>query len=134
MKAHIRPNRPTALAWGFDANSSELCQLNTVCANVGLTLVPVGPNDLTRCVGELCGLPGHFSAAAVNCRTDFPPALILSGLAEKALDQLLAALRQQQLNIPLKAVVTTINRQWPLCELLNELCEEHAAFQQQQQR
>ena len=47
---------------------------------------------------------------------------------DKDVDTLLDLMRQAQVTIPLKAVVTPANRNWMFADLLAHLQEEHTAF------
>lgn len=129
MKAHIRKAHPTALLWNFGPDHPDRPALEALCASAGLTLRDVNENDLSRCVSSLCDLPGSSRPVPVPSRKDFPPAIIFSQFQDPELDHFLSALRQENISIPLKAIVTSINQQWPLAALLEELCEEHEAFQ-----
>lgn len=57
-----------------------------------------------------------------------PPAVVLANFKEKDVDTLLDLMKQAQVTIPLKAVVTPSNRSWVFGDLLAHLQEEHAAF------
>ena len=129
MKAHIRPQLPCALLWNFDHDQPGRSALETTCQKLGLKLIETSVSDLGRPVGEICGLVGKYRSGPLPPVTDFPAALILQGLSDTQLDTLLADLRAAQAVIPLKAVVTETNRQWPLAILLQELMEERAAFE-----
>ena len=50
------------------------------------------------------------------------------GMKVKDVDTLLDLMKQAQVTIPLKAVVTSSNRSWVFGDLLAHLQEEHAAF------
>lgn len=130
MKAHISPVAPTALVWNYTPADAGWPVLQTACAAAGLTLKQVNSAQAGANVGWLCGLPGSSQACLLlHLEPDaYPPALVLSGLAQAKLDQLLAALRAGGVVIPLKAVVTPTNREWPFCELLAELLREHTAL------
>ena len=58
----------------------------------------------------------------------YPPALVLANFKDKDVDTLLDLMKQAQVNIPLKAVVTPTNKNWVFGDLLGHLQEEHAAF------
>ena len=58
----------------------------------------------------------------------YPPAVVLANFKEKDVDTLLDLMKQAQVTIPLKAVVTSSNRSWVFGDLLAHLQEEHAAF------
>ncbi len=58
----------------------------------------------------------------------YPAALVLANFRDKDVDTLLDLMKQAQVNIPLKAVVTATNRNWVFGDLLAHLQEEHTAF------
>jgi hypothetical protein len=58
---------------------------------------------------------------------DFSRAVILSGVAENELHQILAAYRAGGLPRPLWATLTPYSEEWPLSQLLEELNAERAA-------
>lgn len=131
MKAHIRPQKPVALVWQPEESLPQWAALAAACQKAGLTVKKIEKEALPLCVGQLCDLPGKYQPAAEAAAERFAPALILSGLSDRALDRLLSDLKSAQVNIPLKAVVTPTSKQWPLQQLLAELTQEHAAFNPQ---
>ncbi len=58
----------------------------------------------------------------------YPPALVLANFKDKDVDTLLDLMKQAQVNIPLKAVVTPATASWVFGDLLAHLQEEHTAF------
>ena len=58
----------------------------------------------------------------------YPPALVLANFRDKDVDTLLDLMKQAQVNIPLKAVVTPTSKNWVFGDLLAHLQEEHTAF------
>ena len=58
----------------------------------------------------------------------YPPALVLANFKDKDVDTLLDLMKQAQVNIPLKAVVTPTSKSWVFGDLLAHLQEEHTAF------
>lgn len=54
--------------------------------------------------------------------------LVMAGLDEKLTDRFLQELRQRQIKIALKAMLTQTNASWTLAELYHELCRERAAI------
>ena len=125
MKAHIRPSRPCVLAYGME----DTFALSAICQKEGFDLVLASVRDLRTPLGKLCNLPGSYQKGPEARRTDFLPALFFSGFGEEQLDKMLADLKANSIAVPLKAVLTASNRIWPLAEVLEELEEEHAAFQ-----
>ena len=58
----------------------------------------------------------------------YPPAVVLANFKEKDVDTLLDLMKQAQVTVPLKALVTPSNRSWVFGDLLAHLQEEHTAF------
>ena len=54
--------------------------------------------------------------------------LVIAGLPDQVTNLLLQELRRQQVDIPLKAVLTETNSAWTLLQLHGELCRERDAF------
>lgn len=65
------------------------------------------------------------AGAGAGC---LPAGSVLANFKEKDVDTLLDLMKQAQVTIPLKAVVTLSNRNWVFGDLLAHLQEEHAAF------
>ena len=109
MKAHIARNQnagvPLALGWNLSP------------ADAGRTVAQLLGEVETKAARTLVLEPGAY-----------PPALVLANFKDKDVDTLLDLMKQAQVNIPLKAVVTPSNRNWVFGDLLAHLQEEHAAF------
>ena len=87
------------------------------------------PADAGKTVAQLLGeVETKVSRTLVLEPGAYPPALVLANFKEKDLDTLLDLMKQAQVNIPLKAVVTPSNKNWVFGDLLAHLSEEHAAF------
>ena len=98
-------------------------------ATFGMKLLPVSPADAGKTVAQLLGeVEVKTSRTLVLEPGAYPPALVLANFREKDLDTLLDLMKQAQVNIPLKAVVTPSNKNWVFGDLLAHLSEEHAAF------
>lgn len=130
MKAHISHMPRIILAWNLPESGEARRALDAAAGAAGVPVRPVGSADAGSTVGRLCGFAGASEASLLLYlpADAYPPAAIFCGLREKELDQVLAALRAAGAAIPLKAVVTPHNQSWPLCELLKELEQEHAAL------
>ena len=95
----------------------------------GMKLLPVSPADAGKTVAQLLGeVEVKTSRTLVLEPGAYPPALVLANFREKDLDTLLDLMKQAQVNIPLKAVITPSNKNWVFGDLLAHLSEEHAAF------
>ena len=97
-------------------------------AKGGTAAVP-GPFGSGKTVAQLLGEVETRSARTLVLEPGaYPSALVLANFKDKDVDTLLDLLKQAQVNIPLKAVVTPANRSWVFGDLLAHLQEEHTAF------
>ena len=130
MKAHIARNQnagvPLALGWNLSAADRGI--LEGMAPAFGMKLLLVSPADAGKTVAQLLGVEVKVSRTLVLEPGAYPPALVLANFKEKDLDTLLDLMKQAQVNIPLKAVVTLSNKNWVFGDLLAHLSEEHAAF------
>lgn len=94
----------------------------------------VYPLQTGQQIGFLAGIPGYrekkLSLLEMPVRID-EEMLILHEFAGKNLDSLLAALREEKLAVPLKAVVTQHNVGWTMAALYAELANERAKMEKQ---
>ena len=122
MKAHIARNQnagvPLALGWNLSAADRGI--LEGMAPAFGMKLLPVA-----QLLGEV---ETKASRTLVLEPGAYPPALVLANFREKDLDTLLDLMKQAQVNIPLKAVVTPSNKNWVFGDLLAHLSEEHVSF------
>ena len=122
MKAHIARNQnagvPLALGWNLSAADRGI--LEGMAPAFGMKLVLVA-----QLLGEV---ETKSSRTLVLEPGAYPPALVLANFKEKDLDTLLDLMKQAQVNIPLKAVVTPSNKNWVFGDLLAHLSEEHVSF------
>ena len=112
MKAHIARNQNAGvpLALGWNLSNADRGKLEGMAPAFGMKLLLVSPADAGKTVAQLLG-----------------EALVLANFKDKDVDTLLDLMKQAQVNIPLKAVVTPSNRSWVFGDLLAHLQEEHAA-------
>ena len=130
MKAHIARNQnagvPLALGWNLSAADRGI--LEGMAPAFGMKLL-VLPADAGKTVAQLLGEVETKSARTLALEPSaYPPALVLANFKDKDVDTLLDLMKQAQVNIPLKAVVTPTNKSWVFGDLLAHLQEEHATF------
>ena len=130
MKAHIARNQnagvPLALGWNLSAADRGI--LEGMAPAFGMKLLPVSPADAGKTVAQLLGeVETKASRTLVLEPGAYPPALVLANFKEKDLDTLLDLMKQAQVNIPLKAVVTPSNKNWVFGDLLALSAESAAA-------
>ena len=113
MKAHIARNQnagvPLALGWNLSAADRGILE--------GMAVAQLLGEVETKTARTLVLEPNAY-----------PSALVLANFKDKDVDTLLDLMKQAQVNIPLKAVVTPTNKSWVFGDLLAHLQEEHAAF------
>ena len=125
MKAHIARNQnagiPLALGWNLSAADRGI--LEGMAPAFGMKLLLVSPADAGRTEVEV-----KAPRTLVLEPGAYPPALVLANFKDKDVDTLLDLMKQAQVNIPLKAVVTPTSKSWVFGDLLAHLQEEHTAF------
>ena len=132
MKAHIARNQnagvPLALGWNLSAADRGILE-GMAAPAFGMKLLLVSPADAGKTVAQLLGeVETKSTRTLVLEPSAYPPALVRANFKDKDVDTLLDLMKQAQVNIPLKAVVTPTNRSWVFGDLLAHLQEEHAAF------
>lgn len=113
-------------------NEEKEKRMERLAKKLGAEFRAVYPIQTGQQVGFLAGLAGY--AERKLSLLELPPRieeemLILNGFAGKKLDALLAALREEKLTVPLKAVVTEHNVGWTLAALYAEIVEERAEME-----
>ncbi|RLB54408.1 MAG: hypothetical protein DRI34_12080 [Deltaproteobacteria bacterium] len=115
------------LACGF--SGAEQQRLERLLDGLGLAgqaaRIFAGEDDLQRRLQELFALAdGHGRGR----ESGLPRALIIGGISEGRLQQLMAGYRRLDLPRPLWAALTPTSQEWTLEQLLAALAEEDAAF------
>ena len=131
MKAHIARNQNAGvpLALGWNLSPADRGKLEGMAPAFGMKLLPVAPVDAGKTVAQLLGeVEVKAPRTLVLEPGAYPPALVLANFRDKDVDTLLDLMKQAQVNIPLKAVVTPTNKSWVFGDLLAHLQEEHATF------
>ena len=110
-------------------NEEKEKRMERLAKKLGAGFRAVYPIQTGQQIGFLAGLAGYTEKTL--SLLELPPRieeemLILNGFAGKKLDALLAALREEKLTLPLKAVVTEHNVGWTLAALYAEIVEERA--------
>ena len=120
MKAHIARNQNAGvpLILGWNLSPADRGKLEGMAPAFGMKVLLVSPADAGKTVAQLLG----------EVETKAARTLVLANFKEKDVDTLLDLMKQAQVTIPLKAVVTPSNRNWVFGDLLAHLQEEHAAF------
>jgi hypothetical protein len=114
------------LLCGFAAEvQSKFAYLLEMLGLKDLALVWAADGQADALVGDLVSLPDG-SGSGVS--STLPRAIVVAGLHEKELHQLMAGCRQAGMRPPLWAVLTSTSEGWPLKQLLAELAAERDAL------
>lgn len=123
MKSRIIPTIPeTVLSYNIGEKAAKL---EEAANSLGMKHVPIPADKAGESVGFLAGY-GGFSSNGTETSAE-GECIIFSGIGGKRLDALLKAMRERELDIPLKAVITQHNQSQSVEWLLKELAKEHEA-------
>lgn len=127
MKSRIIPTIPeTILSYNIGEKTAKL---EETANSLNMKHVPI-PNDKAgETVGFLAGY-GGFTSNGTEISAE-GECIIFSGITSKRLDQLLKAMRDRGLDIPLKAVITQHNQSQSVEWLLGELAKERKSIEEQ---
>lgn len=126
MRSRIIPTIPeTVLSYNISGKRLEI--LEKAVSDSGMKHYVIPTDKAGETIGFLAGYTG-FSSNGTNISTD-EECIIFSGISSKRLDVILKNMRKAELDIPLKAVVTSHNQSMSLDRLLSELKKEHEAIE-----
>ncbi len=118
---------PKVIFCGFPAKAFPA--LTALMEMAGLGEVPAiyaGAAHRDATLRDLFELP---TGSGAGIDSDLPRAIIVGGITEKALQQLMGAARASRMQPPLWAVLTPVSESWTLADLLRELAAEREALQ-----
>ncbi len=132
-RSALRPQGPSPMValYGLDAGSKRGEAVRGVVEQLGFPARTIGWEQLGCSIGAIAGVVGMAKAGKPYVgeapNVEF---MLISGLSDAQLDQLLIGLREAGASVALKAQVTPHNRYWPLHLLISEIAKEHAAMTQ----
>ena len=124
MKAHIARNQNAGvpLVLGWNLSPADRGKLEGMAPAFGMKLLLVSPAVAGMTVAQLLGEVETKAARTLVLEPGaYPPAVVLANFKEKDVDTLLDLMKQAQVTIPLKALVTPSNRSWVFGDLLAHL-------------
>ncbi len=125
MKAHVK-NSELVLLYGLQEDSEKGETVQKILKRLRMPCRILPDEMLGETLGYAAGLPGVSASASPYTGEGLgEEVLLMSGLSDSRLNELLAALREGRVSIRLKAVITPNNRGWKLFDLFRELIEEH---------
>lgn len=82
--------------------------------------------DWDKAVGTFVGLAADAAEDSTAAVSD--EMVLLCGMENVMMSQVILALRKAQLKLPYKAILTATNQNWTARKLFEELCAEHRAM------
>lgn len=123
MKSRIKKESPLLI--GYMINEINIEKLSKIANSLKITLKLVGREFAGEKIGFLAGFNGFTKYDKITENIIEDECLIMSGLSNKSMDNLLLEMKSQNINIPLKCIVTQYNQSWTLNNLIEELKKEH---------
>ena len=115
----------------FNIGGDSLKKLRRCADEISAESVAVPQSDFSQTVGALLGVLPKSSAV---CMAPFKESmLIMAGLERKQMERFLDLLREENVKIPYKAMVTPTNLTWQCDALIKELKKEHEQIRSMQQ-
>ncbi len=116
----------------FNLTKEKEAELSKICRQQGIKCKAVSPEDFTLPLNVLFGFVPQKAKTEETKIKEAPlfseEMLLMYQLNGSAMDKFLRALRQANVDIPLKAVLTPTNSTWLPQDLLQELQKEHEAM------
>jgi len=123
--------RPKVLLYRLGGETEKGSALRAILDEMKILTLSVDEAQAGETVGKL---------VSANAATDAPPPetapeaefMLLCGLGDRQLDRLLANMRRAGVSVPYKAVLTEHNKNWKLCQLIEEVAKEHELMKRSQ--
>ena len=91
-----------------------------------LPLKEIPQEDYGKCIGYLAGIKELGSDETRSAKEELSgELLVMAGLSNQRMDQVLRSIRKSGISIPYKAVLTPSNQSWNVWELFEEIKKEH---------
>lgn len=123
MKSRIINSQARLIAY---KQEKYIEKLKRIADKLGMKLVIAEKDDAMTQIGFYEGQIG-YEKNDKKCETE-NGCLIFSGLNGRQIDKVLDELHKNNIEIPLKAAVTPINRNWSIKKLVDELLAERKHF------
>ncbi|MBE6837152.1 MAG: DUF3783 domain-containing protein [Ruminococcus sp.] len=123
MKARVQ--RPKPLLMFYGKNDEKISRISNLCERFGFSFRNVSSEEANQTVGFLAGFNGF---PGNNEKAENPPeneCIVFSSVERETLDRFLTEMRNNELRVTLKAMITPHNQKWKLCDLITELEREH---------
>ncbi len=112
----------------FNLSQEKEAALRKICSRQGIKFKVVPPEEFGLPLNVLFGFVPQGAVSPKKTPSFQEEMLLMYQLNGSAMDKFLRALRQAEVTIPLKAVLTPTNSTWLPQDLLQELQKEHEAM------
>lgn len=130
MKSSINPRGAIVpKIVGYCLAEEKKAVLMEISRQLNINMSLLGTESAGRLVGSVTGIAGVQN---INIKVENPSEcemLIMSSLKNSVMDKLLKMLRDNDILIELKCIVTSSNQNWTLSKLAEELQAEHKRFE-----
>lgn len=123
MKSRVIISTPIIISYGL--NEKEMEKIDLIAKKVNVKHKAVFDDCLNEQIGYLCEFKSFEKSKEQSIQTGNGKCIIFSGILQKNISAILKEIKVEQLDIPLKAMVTPANQSWKLFELIEELKKEH---------
>lgn len=129
MKSCVNPRmviNPKIIGYCLSDEKKEM--LMNIAQEINTDISFVGTEYAGRYLGSVAsinGVPGdsHDVENPPECE-----ALVMSGLKETVMNRFLGLMKEREVQIDLKCIVTSSNQNWRMYQLIEELKKEHEKF------
>lgn len=123
MKARIKISPVRAAL--FNISDEKVDTVRSIFTSCGIEVITPVPDSGSEKIGYLLNVPGYAknSSPAVGI-TETPELIIFADLPEKTLNKVLSLLRENNIKVRFKAVLTKYNRDFSYNELMEHLLAE----------
>ena len=126
----VKPSGPASCAvlWGLDADGEKGAAVRAVLREMGVVARTALPERLGDPAGAFARLPG-LRPAPLPYAGPAPAVeefVLLCGLTDAQVNEFLARSREAGCVVGPKALLTKVNRSWPLVRLIDAVAAEHA--------
>ena len=118
---------PCAVLWGLPSDGEKGARVRAILREMGIVARTLTTEHLGDTAGACARLTGFRSAPVPysGSRPACEEFVLLCGLSDAQVDEFLAKSREAACVVPYKALLTKINRTWPLVHLMEAVVEEH---------
>jgi aryl carrier-like protein len=115
----------------FHCPAAEEQKINQVARTLKISCAIVSDADYSKTLGAIASGKADSPATPFSGTIPADSLLLFCGLSDKRMDKLLFALKQAQVSVDFKTVLTPTNQNWTVQRLLLEMHKEKAAWERQ---